>query len=381
MKKKFRVLSVFVSLLMVATLFAFPATGVKAGNNGPSEELDYASRIWINNGDEDNTIIWASDALKNQYNLEFPKVEGLSYDKKSNTLTVTKYTGDYLCTNAMGDDFTIKLVGESRIGAVIIYGWYYGGSVTFTGKGTLNISNYLDLEGEYTNSSVTVKKGATVTVEGSSDKTNIVFYDTNASKALTLEKGVQVNRNAIKCVVPNSTYDDNSNTLFLYERGDATYGVIINSTDNGLTYTAISEEGTVETYNSSKSFFSAGFMPQDSGYNFFYIPGKNVTISSSLNLKAAPKASVKVSGTTAKFTVKKYSGADGYEVRLYSSLFFSTGLYTTKTISKNGSAKRTLSIKKLPAGPYAAIVVPYTTVDGEKVYGTESAPVYFNVTK
>ena len=129
----------------------------------------------------------------------------------------------------------------------------------------------------------------------------------------------------------------------------------------------------------TKKLFAAGYLVDDSAESNFFIPGNDVIISSEANIAAAPKASVKVSGNTAKFTVKKYSNADGYEVRIYD--VFDAKLFTTKTIKKNGSAKRTLTYKKVPAGMYAAIVVPYTTVDGAKVYGSESTPVYFNITK
>ena len=109
----------------------------------------------------------------------------------------------------------------------------------------------------------------------------------------------------------------------------------------------------------------------------FYCFNGQFEVGTSKAAITAPKASVKVSGKTAKFSVKKTKGAEGYEVKI-------TRMYDEynpieKEIKKSGSAKRTLSVKKLKAGSYYATVIPYKTVKGEKVYGAESKAVYFEI--
>ena len=65
--------------------------------------------------------------------------DSISYDRETNVLTLTNFVGVVLDTNLMGNGFTVRLVGENRIGRIIIWGAMYGGSVKFTGSGSLTV--------------------------------------------------------------------------------------------------------------------------------------------------------------------------------------------------------------------------------------------------
>ncbi|MBR5769123.1 MAG: hypothetical protein IKX98_03335, partial [Clostridia bacterium] len=64
-----------------------------------------------------------------------------SYDKESNTLTLSNFKGAVLDMNLMGNGFTIKLEGDNSIDQLMLWGAMYAGSVTFTGDGTLTLGS------------------------------------------------------------------------------------------------------------------------------------------------------------------------------------------------------------------------------------------------
>ena len=68
-----------------------------------------------------------------------------SYDPRTNVLTLRNFDGDRLEANLMGNGFTIELIGENHVGILQVWGAGYGGSVTFTGDGSL----ILNERGEY----------------------------------------------------------------------------------------------------------------------------------------------------------------------------------------------------------------------------------------
>lgn len=69
-------------------------------------------------------------------------MEGATYDRETNTLTITDLAaGNMLLeTNVMGDDFTIRVVGDCSVGQIRIWGDGYGGALNLEGNGTLTVN-------------------------------------------------------------------------------------------------------------------------------------------------------------------------------------------------------------------------------------------------
>ncbi len=116
------------------------------------------------------------------------------YDKGSNTLTLSGFDASMLDVNLMGNGFTIELVGDNHIGAISVWGAMYGGSVKFTGDGTLTVDNGIVLNCEGSGSCIMVAKGVTLDITGESGAINV--YDSTLtdpaiylSKSLKLEGG------------------------------------------------------------------------------------------------------------------------------------------------------------------------------------------------
>lgn len=145
----------------------------------------------IETGNEDYTFIvmggaWAKMTDSNGNPNTVKTVEGLSYDRETNTLTMTDFTGEELDVNLMGNGFTIRLEGENRIGKISVWGAMYGGSLTIRGPGKLTVTGAgsapsILLNAESSGSCLMIAGDATVDIYG---EYTIAVVDTTLSKAL-----------------------------------------------------------------------------------------------------------------------------------------------------------------------------------------------------
>ena len=144
-------------LLAAALLFAcaLPAFA-KNGPYVPQEEEDweYASLELLELDDKGNTITVVDEEYGYPKEKSLPlyvggKVtaqKGAVYDKKTNTLTLTDFRGNYaLHINLMGDDFKLCIKGNCRLTRIRVYGGGvmqppWGGSLRITGDGTLTVN-------------------------------------------------------------------------------------------------------------------------------------------------------------------------------------------------------------------------------------------------
>lgn len=104
-------------------------------------------------------------------------LDGARYDRNSNTLTLENCNIEMLDVNLMGNGFTVKLIGDNRIGSIKMWGAYYGGSLTIKGKGTLSVDGDISLEGEFSQTCLMID--ANVEVMGS-----IAISATSMEKAI-----------------------------------------------------------------------------------------------------------------------------------------------------------------------------------------------------
>ena len=116
---------------------------------------------------------------------EFPDIvdltdRGAHYDADTNTLTLTDFDGGDLAleANLMGNNFTIELHGENRLSRIRVWGWYFGGSLTITGDGSLAVNDTqtsgvgLYMECEFSPSCLMIDRNVTVDIYGSPDIEN-----------------------------------------------------------------------------------------------------------------------------------------------------------------------------------------------------------------
>lgn len=148
MKKK-KLVSMFIALVAAISLLG---TSVYAAN-GPmggqvwEDQTYYMAYICFLETDEAGQIVRDEDwnpVGKNVFaeNVAVNEMENAAYDRATNTLTITNLSADNMImeTNVMGDDFTLKVVGDCSIGQIRVWGDNYGGSLHIEGDGTLNVN-------------------------------------------------------------------------------------------------------------------------------------------------------------------------------------------------------------------------------------------------
>lgn len=139
--KKFLCLSAaaMLAFLMCAACLLVPAKG----ENGPCDTGDRAfAYISVENDGDSSNPQGEYKTIYSVNSKDISTVEGISYDRASNTLTIENYnnTKNRIAMNMMGDDFKINIKGENHIGELVSYGDGWGGSITLTGNGTLYIN-------------------------------------------------------------------------------------------------------------------------------------------------------------------------------------------------------------------------------------------------
>lgn len=221
MKKSTGILAVL-CLALLGVLFVNPK-GVSAADGPCKDDASFAyiqtegkgtgkTDVWGYEEKISNYIYMSDNIKKNnddygtEYTTNIPK--GVSYNEKTNTLTLNNYTGKEISCNMMGDDFKVELKGENTLEMLYVYSDYYGGSLTITGDGVLNVKGgKVDKESLYGNDGIKifaenmgassffkVTGNATVNIEGDgSYNYNLVgVYLTMAKKDGVVLDGVKL---------------------------------------------------------------------------------------------------------------------------------------------------------------------------------------------
>ena len=161
------------SVVLAAIMMLSVCSVAFAANNGPcpvDEEWGYSPAfisLWVDDGTDEGAGygIYSAGKLVDE-------VAGVTYDTATNTLTLDNFNDPTasLTLNAMGEDFTVEVVGECAIGHITTWGWFWEGSVTFDGSGTLNINEdgeyYIPIviQGEGTDSGINFGESVTVNI-------------------------------------------------------------------------------------------------------------------------------------------------------------------------------------------------------------------------
>ena len=193
---------------IMALCFAFLMSFVMLGSsveaaNGPNEQDWSSAYIVIDDG---------SVNLKQLYNADksvtISTVKNISYDKKTNTLTLNGYqeAEKRIVANEMGDDFKVKVVGNNQIQGIAVWGYSYGGSLTLEGNGSLEINKNrvqgepIFLMAEEANAQFKVKQGVTLKVyrDNKFSSSIVVSYSAAAKDGIVFEGNDTLNQKVQK---------------------------------------------------------------------------------------------------------------------------------------------------------------------------------------
>ena len=233
-----------VMALSAAVVFTVPNAEAA---NGPCDEGDWAyAYIAVGNSETKDNIFSSQESNA---------IDGVSYDKASNTLTLDGYKNadNYIATNMMGDDFKIRLIGDNEIGSIVAYGDAWGGSVTICGDGSLTVNpkkqeDYgVRLYAEGTASVLSVENTCNMTIyAGQAGK--VLYTAGNLTDKVIKDNGTlqetpqyQISHPLdIARIYAKYYADDPSTTNVVYTNGDSSYYT--------LTY-SLNENDEITAYN------------------------------------------------------------------------------------------------------------------------------------
>ena len=291
-----RITAVFLAALMLFSLAQLTAFA----ESGPSEEkwedVEYYAYVSLYNYDEEEGVNYGIFKNNEAHN---DLIAGAAYDRASNTLTLTDFDHPelYLSTNMMGDDFALCVEGSCALHGIAVYGYGWGGSLRFTGTGTLTVNGGRDLGSalmlyaEDSDARLHFDKDVNVNLYGTeiigdifatrcSDKDAVVVLDNGQTMDVTGKR---------------YTYDDEErrDIIMFDESGEHDIGLRLNyPADPDHLYVADKDWGQdsgkyyvrrydyIERFDSYKcdySFFSKAMTEQelnDAGYSFVTAPDK-----------------------------------------------------------------------------------------------------------
>ena len=138
-----------------------------------------------------DTNTWEYLYLNAAWGDERVTAEGIRYDRSTNTLTLNNYHGAGISTNLLGNGLTVELIGENELTQdFMVWGFYSGGSIRFTGTGSLTINSSrtqdvgLQLICEFSTSCLMIDPGVTLDIYGNGFAVEVIY--TNAEKGFWL---------------------------------------------------------------------------------------------------------------------------------------------------------------------------------------------------
>lgn len=193
---------------MMAFCFAFLMSFVMFGSsveaaNGPNEQDWSSAYIVIDDGSANPKQLYNANK-----SVTISTVKNISYDKKTNTLTLNGYqeAEKKIVANEMGDDFKVKVVGNNQIQGIAVWGYSYGGSLTLEGNGSLEINKNrvqgepIFLMAEEANAQFKVKQGVTLKVyrDNKFPSSIVVSYSAAAKDSIVFEENDTLNQKVQK---------------------------------------------------------------------------------------------------------------------------------------------------------------------------------------
>lgn len=174
---KSKILSFFMTVALIITIMPQMVLGA----NGPCSDEYPPAYVGLFSESASKYI------FSNFSQDKVEKVNGVTYDKKTNTLTLNnvKMQAYNLVTNVMGDDFKVVVKGENQLRAILIWGDGYGGNLTVSGNGKLIINknkkqkSAISMYAEGTKGLLTIEKS--VNLEAYSQKGAPVIETVSAS--------------------------------------------------------------------------------------------------------------------------------------------------------------------------------------------------------
>lgn len=326
--------TLFCTILVTGALNAVNAEAATGPNTGSASSA-YIMVI------EDDSCYYIYDGISSVNRQYFQpssgsKVDGVTYDKATNTLTLDNCKVSHIDVNEMGDDFTVKLVGTNKVTYLQVWGYGYGGCLTIGGTGTLN-GELIILQAEDTKTKFTVKDSATVKLAPGADTDGyfpFAIIDTLLDKDVINAKYEGKLESEKNFVAKQELLTDPDGATYYFDKLTkdgkayyvlATYGMdaygnlyiaqydVYSGTSGSLTQ--------VGTYANTDDIISAGYKYDVKYYKYSYaiLDAKGVTFTAGTATEDTAKDTAKapakgdvITANGARYTVTKAATKDTY---------------------------------------------------------------------
>lgn len=219
------------ALLLTFCMVLGMAVPVMAGNGPTTGSTSSAYVILANTSSQ---VLYSNSG-------KVDAVEGAVYDKDTNTITLTNYNQPEmaLITNEMGEDLKLKLVGENHIQCLVVWGFFWGGSLEIIGDGSLTINEKKEADeairfmAEETQGLLKVGPQATLTAyKGAGEEAYVaMFYNTSSATfplqgkleteiTLTTGSGVELEARKSETIIWESTSNWQERNWEVATKGD-----------------------------------------------------------------------------------------------------------------------------------------------------------------
>lgn len=226
---------VVMGALIIALVFSMVPASITSASKGAHD----GSSIELNDPSKDS---WNN--IYNTWDNEFSKVSGVTYDKKTNTLTLSKYVNPdaELRINEMGDDFKLKISGTNEVKSINAEGDTWGCSIEVSGNGTLTVNKKREMDcairiyGKCIANSLKVKEGVILKVYQRNDENPSIQVEGKNKNSISISgisdsaykaEGPWEQRENVPVIVPTacmeSTYVDfegDTNQYAVVKNGD-----------------------------------------------------------------------------------------------------------------------------------------------------------------
>ncbi|MBE6747976.1 MAG: hypothetical protein E7557_01970 [Ruminococcaceae bacterium] len=281
-----KTLSVFLAVLMLITIVMPISVYAK---NGPykSNNADDSTMALISFVDVYGDISFLYPASLDTQ-LRFKNSKNISYNEKTNTLTLSNFkTDEIMVLTAMGDDFKIKLSGYNKLGCIVSSDLDWGGSVTVTGggvlivneKGVFTVAVFIDGSGTG-NAFFKVEKTVGVKLYKGSDSAVGVYgvAEADSKKTIILEGTVSANATTTEKYTKNIYEQEKVYLVDHYTGSGVFYGKSGASNENKI-FIAEPAYSDREVYNVAEVVYDAELK------NYVLLPvaesGKEVVLAES----------------------------------------------------------------------------------------------------
>ena len=231
MKKVLSIVLVAVLLLGIVPTVAFAVNGPSPASDGLGNYV--ASLEAYDYSEGTNYEIFTNNTVKNE-------APNMSYDRASNTLTLNNLEGSFiqLTATAMGDDFTIVVIGTCALNHISTYASGYGSSLTIKGEGELTVNEQrwaqhgIIIQADSTDGKFICGKDVKLRVYGSQGESAVVSMDSTGKTlddVFIFENG---QKPRVRRVVAEITRDEFASVVLYKADGENYYGGVRLTTPN-----------------------------------------------------------------------------------------------------------------------------------------------------